>query len=63
MANSGWKILWFEVVESFGMVWNSVKANKLRTFLTLLGIIVGVFSIIVVMTGVRVLQKKMLKAH
>jgi putative ABC transport system permease protein len=57
MANSGWKILWFEVVESFGMVWNSVKANKLRTFLTLLGIIVGVFSIIVVMTGVRVLQK------
>ena len=58
MANSGWKILWFEVVESLGMVWNSVKANKLRTFLTLLGIIVGVFSIIVVMTGVRVLQKK-----
>ena len=29
--------------ESLGMVWNSVKANKLRTFLTLLGIIVGVY--------------------
>ncbi|MFN3134720.1 MAG: ABC transporter permease [Candidatus Kryptonium sp.] len=57
MANSGWKILWFEIVESLIMVWDSVKANKLRTFLTLLGIIVGVFSIIVVMTGVRVLQK------
>ncbi len=57
MANSKWKILWFEVVESLIMVWDSVKANKLRTFLTLLGIIVGVFSIIVVMTGVRVLQK------
>lgn len=57
MANGGWKILWFEVLESLGMVWDSVKANKLRTFLTLLGIIVGVFSIIVVMTGVRVLQK------
>ncbi|CUT03435.1 ABC transporter permease [Candidatus Kryptobacter tengchongensis] len=57
MANSGWKILWFEIVESLIMVWDSVKANKLRTFLTLIGIIVGVFSIIVVMTGVRVLQK------
>jgi len=57
MANSRWKILWFEIVESLIMVWDSVKANKLRTFLTLLGIIVGVFSIIVVMTGVRVLQK------
>ena len=34
----------------------AIKANKLRSTLTLLGIAVGVFSIIGVMTGVRVLQ-------
>ena len=34
----------------------SVKANKLRSILTLLGIVIGVFSIISVMTAVQVLQ-------
>ena len=34
----------------------AVRSNKLRSILTLLGIVVGVFSIIAVMTGVRVLQ-------
>jgi putative ABC transport system permease protein len=34
----------------------SIKANKLRSVLTLLGIVIGVFSIIGVMTAVRVLQ-------
>ncbi|HWP82104.1 MAG TPA: ABC transporter permease [Bacteroidota bacterium] len=35
---------------------SSIKANKLRSVLTLLGIVIGVFSIIGVMTAVRVLQ-------
>lgn len=35
---------------------NAIRANKLRSVLTLLGIVVGVFSIIGVMTAVRVLQ-------
>jgi putative ABC transport system permease protein len=35
---------------------NAIRANKLRSALTLLGIIVGVFSIIGVMTAVQVLQ-------
>ncbi|MEK6566754.1 MAG: ABC transporter permease, partial [Bacteroidota bacterium] len=34
----------------------SVKANKLRSVLTLLGMVIGVFSIISVMTAVQVLQ-------
>jgi putative ABC transport system permease protein len=59
MRNHRLRILWVELIESLYMVWDSIKANKLRTFLTLLGIIVGVFSIIVVMTGIRVLQKSM----
>ena len=56
MLNSRFKIFWFEIAESFAMAFDSIKANKLRSFLTLLGIIIGVFSIIVVMTGIRVLQ-------
>ncbi len=35
---------------------SSVRSNKLRSVLTLLGIVVGVFSIIGVMTAVQVLQ-------
>jgi putative ABC transport system permease protein len=35
---------------------SAIRANKLRSTLTLLGIVVGVFSIIGVMTAVRVLQ-------
>ena len=35
----------------------SIRANKLRASLTLLGIIIGVFSIIGVMTLLNALQK------
>jgi len=59
MRNHKLRIFWVELVESLYMVWDSIKANKLRTFLTLLGVVVGVFSIIVVMTGIRVLQNSM----
>jgi putative ABC transport system permease protein len=34
----------------------AIRANKLRSILTLLGIVVGVFSIIAVMTALQVLQ-------
>jgi putative ABC transport system permease protein len=42
--------------ESFLMALNAVRVNKLRSALTLLGIVIGVFSIIAVMTATRVLQ-------
>src|SRR5512144_1835605 len=42
--------------ESFLMAINAITAHKLRSSLTLLGVLVGVFSIIVVMTAMRVLQ-------
>lgn len=38
------------------MALNSVTAHPLRSSLTLLGILIGVFSIIVVATTVRALQ-------
>jgi putative ABC transport system permease protein len=49
-------ILLAELRESFFMAMNALAAHKLRSALTLLGVLVGVFSIIVVMTAVRVLQ-------
>src|SRR5574341_545431 len=46
-----------EVRESFLMAMGALAAHKLRSALTLLGVLVGVFSIIVVMTAMRVLQQ------
>jgi putative ABC transport system permease protein len=45
-----------EFSEIIKMALMAIRANKLRSALTLLGIIVGVFSIIGVMTAVQVLQ-------
>ncbi len=49
-------LLLAEVRESFAMALSSIVAHKLRSGLTLLGVLVGVFSIVVVMTALRVLQ-------
>jgi len=45
-----------ELRESFLMAMHALTAHKLRSALTLLGVLIGVFSIIVVMTAMRVLQ-------
>src|SRR5688572_7851429 len=45
-----------ELRESFLMAVSALVGHKLRSALTLLGVTVGVFSIIVVMTAMRVLQ-------
>jgi len=45
-----------EARESATMAATAIAAHKLRSALTLLGVLVGVFSIIVVMTAMRVLQ-------
>ena len=46
-----------EIKESLGMALSAIRVNKLRSVLTLLGIAVGVFSIIAVMTAMGVLQR------
>jgi putative ABC transport system permease protein len=43
--------------ESLAMALHAIRANKLRSALTLIGIIVGIFSIISVMTAMGVLSK------
>jgi putative ABC transport system permease protein len=45
--------------ESFKMALSSIAAHKLRSLLTLIGIIAGVAAIISVMTGVSVIQNQM----
>lgn len=45
-----------EIKESLLMATSAITSHKLRSALTLLGVLVGVFSIIVVMTAMRVLQ-------
>src|SRR5258708_4119737 len=45
-----------ELRESLAMALTALAAHKLRSGLTLLGVLVGVFSIIVVMTAMRVMQ-------
>ncbi|MDB9884677.1 ABC transporter permease [Candidatus Marinimicrobia bacterium] len=44
------------VRESFRMAIESIRQNKLRSILTLLGISIGVFSVIGVMTAIRTLE-------
>lgn len=50
-----------QILEIFKMALAAISANKLRSFLTLIGIIAGVASIIAVMTGISVIQKTMEK--
>ena len=45
-----------EFIEIIRLSLSAIRANKLRSALTLLGIVIGVFSIIGVMTAVQVLQ-------
>jgi putative ABC transport system permease protein len=47
---------WDTLRESIAMAGSAVRANKLRSILTLVGIAVGIFSIIIVMTAMAVLQ-------
>jgi putative ABC transport system permease protein len=45
------------IFESFSFAFNSLKANKLRTLLSLLGITIGIFAIISVFTVIDSLEK------
>lgn len=38
------------IMQSLKMAWESIRANKMRSFLTMLGIIIGVFSLVVLVS-------------
>ena len=48
-----------KLLEAFVMALSAIRAHKLRSALTLVGIIAGVASIIGVMTGISVIQTTM----
>ncbi len=50
-----------EIGENVGLALAAVRSHVLRSGLTILGILVGVFSIILVMTAIRVLQTNLEK--
>jgi len=45
-----------ELRESISMAGTAISAHKLRSSLTLLGVLIGVFSIVVVMTAMRIVK-------
>lgn len=47
--------------ESFGFAWSALRNNKLRTLLSLLGVTIGIFSIIAVLSAVDSLDRKIKK--
>ncbi len=47
--------------ESFGFAMNALRTNKLRTLLSLLGVTIGIFSIIAVLSAVDSLDRKIKK--
>ncbi|MBS1857172.1 MAG: ABC transporter permease [Acidobacteria bacterium] len=46
--NSGFSRSWYNFKSAFGLAMDSIRAHKLRSFLTLLGVIIGVASVIMV---------------
>lgn len=51
--------LYTQLTESFAFAFNSLRTNKLRTFLSLLGITIGIFAIISVLTVVSSLERNL----
>ncbi|MCZ2157553.1 MAG: ABC transporter permease [Bryobacterales bacterium] len=47
-ARDGFPPVWYNLVTSLGLAVDSIRAHKLRSFLTLLGVIIGVASVILV---------------
>jgi putative ABC transport system permease protein len=46
--NSDWQHYWYSVATAFRLAYDSIRAHKLRSALTLLGIIIGVASVVLV---------------
>src|SRR6478736_1951053 len=48
------------IAESLGFAWKALRSNLLRTILSLLGVTIGIFSIIAVLTLVDSLKQNIL---
>jgi putative ABC transport system permease protein len=50
---SGFPRSWYQFQNAFGLALDSIRAHKLRSFLTLLGVIIGVASVIMVGSAIE----------
>lgn len=59
ITNHSYMLLYLRLLkESFGFAMNALRNNKLRTILSLLGVTIGIFSIIAVLAAVDSLDQK-----
>src|SRR5437762_5537511 len=47
-TSSAWVRFRYELTSALSLAWDSIRAHKLRSFLTLLGVIIGVASVMLV---------------
>lgn len=45
--------LWYELVESLRIAWAQIRANKMRSILTALGVIIGIVAVTLMGTAIR----------
>ncbi len=45
--------LWYEIVESFRIAWAQIRANRMRSALTALGVIIGIVAVTLMGTAIR----------
>src|SRR5215467_1310569 len=52
-VESDWARFRYELITALGLAFDSIRAHKLRSFLTLLGVIIGVASVILVGSAIE----------
>ncbi|MGA2241690.1 MAG: ABC transporter permease [Verrucomicrobiota bacterium] len=51
-----------EIREGFGISWNAIRANKMRSILTTLGIVIGIVTVTLMGTAIEGLNRSFLKS-
>jgi putative ABC transport system permease protein len=54
--------LFAEIREGFGISWNAIRANKMRSVLTTLGIVIGIVTVTLMGTAIEGLNRSFLKS-
>jgi putative ABC transport system permease protein len=54
-----WKLSFFEIKEGASIAWSALRVNKLRSFLTILGVLIGVTAVIGMVSIIQGLNNSM----
>ena len=55
------RVVLIQLKEGVAFTWNELKNNKFRTFLSLLGVSIGIFTIVAIFTAVDALKSNVKK--